>query len=163
MFGSSAEGAAPYQPGATPQDKRPGMETEGCRPDPSHQRNGAGFQPSLSTYVSEPGALPQAGIDRAFGPDACGLVRFQIGLLIGQNPQSYVWGTARARPEVYSTALQQLMPVSTEAEFAMLHVSAVPYEGNALDFQKSPLMQACFSGKQDFSSGAEHAMPGKTL
>ena len=62
----SAEGAMLYQPGATPQDEevriRKGLKARFIL------AYGAGFQPLLAGDRVNPGALPQAGMGRAFGP-----------------------------------------------------------------------------------------------
>ena len=56
----------PYQ-GQRPRNREL-LTIEGCRPDPWLLKYGAGLQPlNINRFVREPGALPQADMDRAFG------------------------------------------------------------------------------------------------
>jgi len=75
-MGSSAKGAAPSQPGATPQENAPqngkGLKAHSI----SRADDGSGLQPSGMSGNREPGALPQAGMECAFG------AQFTTGLIV---------------------------------------------------------------------------------
>lgn len=71
----SAKGAAPCQPGATPQENAP-QDGKGLKARPiSRADDGTGLQPSDSLVIREPGAMPQADMGCAVGaPFTTGLI-----------------------------------------------------------------------------------------
>ncbi len=70
-----AKGPASSQPGASPQEFVT-PNRKGLKARPNHAADGAGLQPSGDSVGSGPGAMPQAGMECAFGAE------FTTGLIV---------------------------------------------------------------------------------
>ena len=124
----SANGAKTSQPGATPQEPV-AKHGRGLKARPiSRAGDGSGLQPSEMTGNNEPGALPQAGIKRAFG------AQLTLGLIVPKEKIA-ANGEYNLSGERYQTA------VTSQTHFTMVPLGDVAELLRGITFGKTDQLE----------------------